>query len=123
MLSTSRQDAEAAREGHAPLLVRRLRRRRLRSRHTDRLLAGFEPQREPVEPIEPVDALDVDRPAFPPQQGMHPPIAIAHAHRGDLADALTQRRLILVTAAIAIPHPLPLDDRVRPSFADPKALL
>jgi hypothetical protein len=109
---------------HTPPLVGRLRRGRDEARRADPLLVRLKPQGKPVEPIQPLHAIDplqVDRPAFPPQQGVHPPIAIAHAHRGDLADTPTLRRLILGAAALAIPRPVHPNDLARPSLAHPKA--
>lgn len=106
---------------HAPLLVGRVRRERDDAWRTDPLLARFEAQGESLQPIEPVHPLHVDGPAFASQQRVHPTVAVAHAHRGDLPDALPQRGLILCPTPLAIPCPVHADDPARASFTHPKA--
>jgi hypothetical protein len=47
------------------------------------------------EAIKPINSFVVDPPAFPLQEGVNPPVAIAHPDGGNLFDPVSQRLLSL----------------------------
>ena len=61
----------------------------LRLPQTSRLVAPrpLVPQGQALGPVEPINAFVIVFPAFPPQQHVHPSIAVMHARRSDLLDA------------------------------------
>ena len=96
-----RQDPEAppvgqavGQEIEAPPLMRRVAGGGSTRGRTDALLAPLSPGSQPFLAIEPVDPLVVDPPAFPPQQDVQPPVAVAHPRRRQVAQPQPQRRLI-----------------------------
>jgi len=57
-------------------------------------MTRFEPHLQAFQPVEPMDALDVHMPAFTMQQHRDPAVAITPSVLGDLADTLSERRLL-----------------------------
>ena len=59
------------------------------------------PEIEPFELVEPVYALVIDMPAFPPEQRVDAPVAIADPREGNLADA-SQERLVAAWSGLVV---------------------
>ena len=75
-------------------------------------------QLQPQLPLKPIDTRRIHAPAFPSQQHMDTPIAVAHPRLGNLLHPFLQVGLIRMASTIMVARPFRPKHAARPSDAD-----
>ena len=83
-----------------------------------RRFGGFLAQLQPQLPLKPIDTRRIHAPAFPSQQHMDTPIAVAHPRLGNLMHPFLQVGLIRSASTIMVARPFRPKHAARPSDAD-----